>query len=132
MAKGLEKNQHRMGELAALGKDLARRSHSHCELCQAAGVRLTPFEVTPIAEDPELERTLFLCDVCRVQISQPKQMDLNHWHCLHAAIWSTIPVVQVMAIRMLKRIKPQTGWAADLWEQVYLEPDIEAWVNADD
>ena len=41
MAKGLLKHQERKSALSLLGKDLARRARSKCELCEASGVPLT-------------------------------------------------------------------------------------------
>lgn len=129
MSKGHEKHLKRANELTLLGKDLARRSHSKCELCAATGVRLSPYEVPPVPVEPELERTLFICDTCSTQIANPKQMDTHHWHCLSTAVWSALPAAQVVAVRVLMLLKEKEGWAEDLYDQLYLEPDIQAWID---
>ena len=40
---------------------LARRSHSRCEVCEAAGVPLQAFEVPPVYGDPDIDRCAFEC-----------------------------------------------------------------------
>jgi len=45
-------------------------------------------------------------------------------------MWSQVPVVQVMAYRMLKRlIGAGESWAQDLLDMLYLEEDTLAWAN---
>ena len=129
MSKSHEKHFQRVNELSMLGKNLARRSHSKCELCADTGVSLAPYEVPPVPSDPDIDKTVFICKTCTTQIENPKQMDANHWHCLSAAVWSAVPVVQVMAVRVLERLKDKEGWAEDLYDQLYLEPEIQEWVE---
>ncbi|WP_250655615.1 phnA protein [Alkalimarinus coralli] len=129
MSKGQEKHQKRVNELLMLGKDLARRAHSKCELCAATGVSLAAYEVPPVPAEPDMDKTLFICAVCSAQIDNPGKMDPHHWHCLNTSVWSTTPVVQVMAVRMLERLVDSEGWAQDLYDQLYLEPEIQAWVE---
>lgn len=128
MSKGQEKHQKRINELMMLGKDLARRAHSKCELCASTGVSLAAYEVPPVPVVPDIDKTVFICSVCSEQIDNPKRMDTHHWHCLSAAVWSPTPVVQVVAVRMLVRLKDSEGWAEDLYDQLYLEPEIQLWV----
>lgn len=45
MTKGYEKNRERIAALNSLGKNLARRSGSKCELCFASKVPLYTVEV---------------------------------------------------------------------------------------
>ncbi|MFD2230403.1 phnA protein [Alkalimarinus sediminis] len=129
MSKGQEKHQKRLNELLMLGKDLARRAHSKCELCGATGVSLAAYEVPPAPVQPDIDKTLFICSVCTEQIKNPKRMDAHHWHCLSAAVWSTTPAVQVVAVRMLKRLLDREGWAEDLYDQLYLESEVQQWVE---
>ena len=130
MAKGYEEHQQRLGKLSMFGKDLARRSGSCCELCNTSGTKLSVFEVPPSSSEPEYERCVFLCDICRGQIENPRTMDPNHWRCLNKSIWSPVPAVQVMAIRMLETLASTEGWANDLLEQIYLDPEVRAWADA--
>ncbi len=129
MSKGHDKHLKRIHELTLLGKDLARRSHSKCELCKAMGEGLAPYEVAPVPSTPDLDKTVFICDTCFTQIENPKRIDAHHWHCLTSTVWSTEPVVQVMAVRILEKLVDKEGWAEDLYDQLYLEPEIREWVD---
>ena len=50
MAKGYDGNQARIEALSLLGKDLARRAKSKCELSGESGVPLKTYEVEPAAQ----------------------------------------------------------------------------------
>lgn len=128
MSKGKEQHQQRIEELNKLGKGLARRSHSQCELCGAHGVKLMAYEVEPAPENPDLEHTLFACETCKTQLDNPKRMDPDHWHCLSTSVWSEIPCVQVQAVKTLMGLKAQ-DWANDLMEQLYLPPETLRWLE---
>lgn len=114
-------------ELQRMGKDLARRSKSLCELCDAS-TSLSAYEVPPEPEAPALESTLFLCDTCIQQIEKPDTIDPNHWYSLQEKVWSEHAVVQVMAWRMLQHLKTET-WAQDLLDQLYLEDEVLHWAQ---
>ncbi len=129
MAKGKDKHQHRLDELNLLGKDLARRSHSQCELCGASGVKLLVHEVEPVPAMPDLEHALFACEVCKEQLDNPKRVDADHWRCLSSSVWSEVPAVQVQAVQMLVSLKDH-DWAADLMDQLYLTPEIIQWLES--
>ncbi len=129
MSKASEKHQARLSELNSFGKDLARRSKSHCELCNEHGVKLLIHEVPPVDKEPEFEHCIFICENCQQQIEKPKSMDVNHWHCLHTSIWSEVPPVQVMAVLMAKRLKDKADFAEELLDQIYLEEDVTQWVE---
>ncbi len=132
MAKGLETHRQRQAQLATLGKDLARRARSKCELCEAGGVKMTTYEVTPLAVEPDLEKCLLLCNDCFEQVSQPRRFKVGeHWRCLAQVLWSDIPVIQVVAARMLKRQEDSQAWAAEALQQAWLEPEVEAWIAQD-
>jgi len=129
MSKGAEKHQVRVSELNSFGKDLARRSKSHCELCDNHGVKLFIQEVPPIPKQPEFEHCIFICETCQTQVNQPKQRDINHWHCLHSAIWSEVPAVQIMAVLIAQSIADKADYAAELLDQVYLDEEQQAWLD---
>jgi protein PhnA len=129
MSKGADKHQARLNELNSFGKDLARRSKSHCELCDQHGVKLFIHEVPPVPSDPELEHCLFICETCQEQINYPKRLDINHWHCLHSSIWSVVPAAQVMATLMAKLIAPKAPFAEELLDQIYLEEPIQTLIE---
>ena len=131
MSKGLHKHQARKEALQALGRTLARRARSSCELCGDSGVSLQAWEVTPLAEEPELDRTLLLCQPCyRGVAGEP--LEPNRWRFLTEAIWSALPPAQVCAVRTLHRLAAMPGqaWATETLDTLYLDPEIEAWVKA--
>ncbi len=129
MAKGKDKHQHRLDELNMLGKDLARRAHSHCEMCGEGGVKLVIHEVEPIPNLPDLEHCLFACEVCKSQLDNPKRLDTDHWRCLNTSVWSEVPCVQVQAASMLASLRDK-DWAENLMEQLYLAPEIIQWLES--
>lgn len=112
------------------GRDLVRRSHAHCELCRASGVRLNIYEVSPIPPDPDFDSILFLCDICRKQVENPARLDAKHWHCLEVTAWSDLPVVKVMAVRLLRQLQHGEPWAEELLEQLYLDETLVSWIDA--
>lgn len=56
-------------------------------------------------------------------------MDVNHWRCLNDSMWSQVPAVQVMAWRMLTRLREQ-GWPRELLEMLYLDDQTLNWAQA--
>lgn len=130
MAKGLLKHQERQGALSLLGKDLARRAKSKCEICEASGVPLSIYEVAPVPDEPDYDHCLMLCEVCKTQLEYPKRLEANHWRCLTKSIWSPIPAVQVVSLRQLKALSEKQDWAIEALEHAYLEPEIEQWADS--
>lgn len=130
MARGYDQNKQRKDALASLGRALARRASSKCELCEASGVPLRPWEVPPTSADaPELDRCILICDTCKHGM-QAKRLDANLWHNLQGMAWSEIPAVQVTAVRLLKRLAADDViWARDTLEGLYLEEDIQTWIE---
>jgi protein PhnA len=63
------------------------------------------------------------------QIEDPEKTDPNHWRCLNDSMWSTVPAVQVMAWRMLDRLRPE-GWPQDLIDMLYLDEETKTWATA--
>lgn len=107
--------------------ELFARSESKCELC-GASEGLEVYEVPP-ASDGSAEQSVLLCQVCREQIEDPEKVDVNHWRCLNESMWSQVPVVQVMAWRMLKRLSAE-GWPQDLLDMLYLDEETQAWAES--
>lgn len=132
MGKGYETHQARVAALQALGKDLARRAKSKCELTGASGVPLRPYEVPPVAEEPDLERTLLLCEACHEVLEQPKRLAGRAWQGLAEVVWSEMPAVQVVAWRMLQCLAKREDWAREVMEEVFLDPDVEAWAKLEE
>ena len=128
MARGLDQHRERMETLASFGRDLARRSGSKCELCHAGGVPLVIWEIPPVPSDPDISICIFLCDKCRNLAEKNTLKDIDHWRCLNEAVWSEVPAVKVLSVRLLRKIAEKESWAAELLEQVYLDEDEEEWV----
>jgi len=106
---------------------LNERSESKCELCGAIE-GLGVYEVSP-ASVPGADGCLLVCETCHEQIENPEKMEALHWRCLNDSMWSQVPAVQVMAWRMLTRLKGE-GWPQNLLDMLYLEDDILTWAQA--
>ena len=130
MAKGYELHQARKTALQGLGKDLARRAKSKCELTGAAGVALKPYEVPPVGEEPDLDHTLLISEECHEMLEHPKRLAGRTWQCLAEVVWSEMPAVQVVAWRMLDELATREDWAREVLDEVFLEPEVEAWAMA--
>ncbi len=130
MAKGYELHQARMMALQGMGKDLARRAKSKCEITGAAGVSLSPYEIPPVGEEPDIDRILLVSEDCREALEKPKLMAGRTWQCLAEAVWSENPAVQVVAWRMLNELAKREDWAREVLEEVFLDPEVEAWARA--
>jgi protein PhnA len=131
MAKGYELHQLRMMALQGMGKDLARRAKSRCEITGASGVPLHAYEVPPVPEDPDFERTLLVCEECIDGLERPDLLDGRDWHCLAEAVWSELPAVQVVAWRMLQELAKREDWASEVLDEVFLDPDVEEWARSE-
>lgn len=105
-----------------------QRSDSKCELC-GGGEHLIVYDV-PESPIPGEDSSILLCKVCLEQIDDSEKREPNHWRCLNESMWSTVPAVQVMAWRMLQRLK-QEGWPQDLLDIMYLDEDIQEWAAAE-
>ncbi len=128
---GYERNKQRLEDLQLLGKDLARRSARSCEVCEASGVRLDPWEVPPVADDPSLDRTLLICAPCAAAVAGGALGDAATWRCLENAMWSELPALQVTAILLLRRLAAENvDWAAAALDSVYPSEETNAWLEA--
>ncbi|HJM64157.1 MAG: phnA protein [Roseibacillus sp.] len=129
MAKGYDVNQERRQALSLFGKDLARRAKSKCELTQAGGVPLVTYEIPPVPNDPDFERCLLVSEDVLAQLEQPRSIRSGEWRHLNEVIWSDIPAVQAMALRILRHLAPAEPWAQNLIEESYLDSGVEALAN---
>lgn len=108
-------------------KELYDRSQSACELCSAT-VGLKVYEVPP-ARDKSPDSCALICTVCLEQVEKPELVDVHHWRCLNDSMWSQVPAVQVLAWRMLMRLRSE-GWPQDLLEMLYLDDSVQSWAEA--
>lgn len=111
----------------SLEQDLRSRSNEQCELC-AATESLEIYIVPPKSGD-SADQCILICPTCKNQIENPDQMDPNHWRCLNDSMWSPVPAVQVMAWRMLDRLRGE-GWPQELIDMLYLDEEAMAWAKA--
>ena len=106
---------------------LKERSGEKCELCSSTE-NLAIYEGPPDSKTGE-DDSVLLCRVCIEQIEDPEKVDVNHWRCLNDSMWSQVPAVQVMAWRMLMRLKEE-GWSQALLEMLYLDEQTLTWAKA--
>ncbi|MGB7843586.1 MAG: PhnA domain-containing protein [Salinimicrobium sp.] len=110
----------------SLEQELFQRSQSQCELCGAK----EDLEVFEVPDSPtDAEKHILICNTCKEQIEDPEKVEPNHWRCLNDSMWSTVPAVQVMAWRMLNRLRGE-GWPQDLLDMMYLDEETLAWAKA--
>lgn len=128
MSTGFQGKFHRQNVLSRFAKDLVRRSRSKCELCDKSGSKLEIYELPPLGDEPYVDGCVFICESCYKQITQPKKLVPSYWRCLNNAIWSEVPAVQVLSVRMLRRLTAAgQHWATELLEHAYLDPGLEEW-----
>ncbi len=130
MGKGYDTHQARVAALQLLGKELARRAKSKCELTGAAGIPLRAYEVPPVSTEPDLARTLLLSEACHDALSHPDKLVGRKWQPLTEIVWSEMPAVQVVAWRMLNHLAKREDWARDAIEEVFLDPEVETWAKS--
>jgi len=110
----------------SISRELDKRCESKCELC-GQSVNLTSYIVTPKSGD-KIEHQVATCDICNSQLADGVELDTNHWRCLNDSMWNQEPAVQVVAYRMLHKLKT-TDWADDLIDMMYLEEDTKSWAE---
>ena len=86
------------------------------------------YEVPPDS-DGSADTCALICNSCHEQIENPEKTDANHWRCLNDSMWSQIPAVQVLAWRILDRLKAE-GWPQDLLDMLYLDEHTLNWAQA--
>lgn len=111
----------------SIERELNKRSESKCELCGATE-NLKVYEVLPTKKGG-LDESIMACSACIDQIENPDNVDLNHWRCLNDSMWSEHSAVQVVAWRMLSRMR-SAGWPQELLDQMYLDEETLAWAQA--
>lgn len=111
----------------SIDKELHTRSGSKCELCSSTD-ELSAYEIPPDSNG-SADQSILICESCKSQINDPEKMDVNHWRCLNDSMWSQLPAVQVMAWRMLTRLRAE-GWPQDLLDMLYLDDETIEWAQA--
>nr|WP_314839425.1 PhnA domain-containing protein [uncultured Flavobacterium sp.] len=111
----------------SIERELSKRSGSKCELCGSTE-NLKVYQVLPTKKGG-LDESIMACTTCIDQIENPDKVDLNHWRCLNDSMWSEHTAVQVVAWRMLSRMR-NAGWPQELLDQMYLDEEVLAWAQA--
>jgi len=106
---------------------LKERSGNVCELCATSGT-LNMYEVPPVANNIT-DGEIYICNKCFAQIEKKEDIDGAHWQCLTTAMWSETKAVQVVAWRMLNRLRTES-WAADNIEMMYFDDATLEWAKA--
>src|SRR5690606_30444271 len=63
------------------------------------------------------------------QIEGREPVNPDEWRFLPDTMWSEVPAVQVLAWRMLNRLKDES-WAAEALDILYLDEETLAWAEA--
>ncbi|NQV77502.1 MAG: PhnA domain-containing protein [Lutibacter sp.] len=106
---------------------LQERSGNKCELC-ASEENLSIYKLPPMPVGT-VDDSVLACATCIGQIENPDTVDTNHWRCLNDSMWNEVTVVQVVAWRMLTRLRAE-GWPQDLLDMLYLDEENLKWAKA--
>ncbi|WP_282136588.1 PhnA domain-containing protein [Seonamhaeicola maritimus] len=106
---------------------LKERSNNTCELCGATE-DLKQYTIPPSLNE-NVDNDVLVCNTCKSQIDGDDEMNPNHWRCLNDSMWSEHVAVQIMAWRMLQRLRTE-GWPKDLLEIMYLDDEALALARA--
>lgn len=112
-----------MNKIEAL---LRERSGNQCELCKS-DKDLQVYETKPESITTEAN-SLLVCNTCKTQIDKTSEIDAKHWMVLSETMWSEVPAVQVVAWRMLNRLKNES-WAQDNLDILYLDDETLEWAK---
>jgi len=107
-------------------EQLRIRANGACELC-GSGHHLSVYKVPPIEEEV-LDRSILVCESCKMQLEQPETIDPKHWYCLKESMWSEVDAVKVVCYRMLHTLKSEP-WSAELLEMLYLDEETLSWAG---
>lgn len=110
-----------------LQDEIQQRSDNKCELC-GSNDSLQVYEVPP-QERNNADNSIMICSKCQAQIEKKEELDSNHWRVLSETMWSEVPGVQVMAWRMLNRLRNES-WASDNLDMLYLDDEKLTWAKA--
>ena len=106
---------------------LKDRSGNACELCRSTE-DLKQYTIPPSLNE-NVANDVLVCKTCLNQINEDEDMNPNHWRCLNDSMWSEHVAVQIMAWRLLQRLRNE-GWPKDLLDMMYLDDDALALARA--
>jgi len=107
---------------------LLNRANHKCEICESES-ELSVYDVEPKHE--HFESDILLCQKCKSELleAQDGAASDQHWFCLQGSMWSEVPAIKAVSLRLMNRFKKER-WAQDLLDQAYFEDDIQAWAAA--
>ncbi len=106
---------------------IQERSNNTCELCTSTD-NLKQYTIPPSLNE-NVANDVLVCKTCLDQINGNTDMDPNHWRCLNDSMWSEHVAVQIMAWRMLQRLRNEV-WPKDLLDMMYLDDEALALARA--
>lgn len=106
---------------------LRERSAGRCELCKSTD-GLDVYQVPP-DNGMSADTSILVCGKCMAQLEKKEEPDSEHWRCLTESMWSEVPAVQVVAWRMLNRLRTES-WASENLDMLYLSEEHLAWAKA--
>ena len=107
--------------------ELIARSNNQCELCTSTE-NLSIYDVPPNAQQ-RIEDSILVCEKCEAQLNKKETLDSKHWNCLNESMWSEVPAVQVVAWRILSRLRDES-WAVDAIDLLYFDEETLAWAKS--
>ncbi len=110
-----------------LEEALLERSGNNCELCKS-DKSLSLYEV-PGSDGRNEDTCILICEKCLAQIDKKEELDSDHWMVLSETMWSEVPGVQVVAWRMLNRLR-SLSWAVESLDMLYLEEGNLEWAKS--
>jgi len=116
MASGQQKHADYLRALSLLGKDLARRAKSRCELSGEAGP-LVNHDLFPDNRDPSLDTVVLVCEEVSGWL-KGATINQNEARFLESAVWSTEPAVQTACRQLLAAI--EEPWAKEALDNLEL------------
>ena len=107
---------------------LETRCGNRCELCDTTGPELIAYAVPP-KEGASAEEQVAICPTCMEAIADPLA-NMDHWRCLTGSIWSEVPAVQTLSLKLLNAL-PAEEWAEETIESVDLSESVVEWASAE-
>lgn len=109
MAKGRQKHQDYLNALNLLGKDLARRARSKCELSEEPGALIT-YDLEGSDAEPSMDHVLLVSPQMQTYLDGGS-FEAESVRFLENVVWSTEPAIRRAAVQLLQRI--EAPWAQD-------------------
>lgn len=108
-------------EAGSLGKELTRRSGGRCELCGGRN-EVRVYELPPFPPEPEAERALLGCAVCRDAL-EGGALDPIEARFLEKAVWDDRTAVKLAAARLLIALDGANHpWTREALEAIDVDP----------